>query len=96
MTYDHGSLALALTCSVYIRPPALAFVQHPTNNNHSTTQHFNQLHSNSINYLYLFNPTPTPQVNMSGMMDKVKAKVDQVMHKDKTHGKHFVEYLQQK
>jgi hypothetical protein len=26
---------------------------------------------------------------MSGVMDKVKAKVDQVMHKDKTHGKLF-------
>ncbi|KAI4935787.1 hypothetical protein J4E85_001113 [Alternaria conjuncta] len=28
---------------------------------------------------------------MSGVMDKVKAKVDQVMHKDKTHGKHFLQ-----
>jgi hypothetical protein len=32
---------------------------------------------------------------MSGMMDKVKAKVDQVMHKDKTHGKHFQDFEQQ-
>ena len=26
---------------------------------------------------------------MSGVMEKVKAKVDQVMHKDKTHGEYF-------
>jgi hypothetical protein len=77
-----------LTCGVYISPPALAFVQHLNNNNHSTTQHFNQLQPTPINHTYS-NSTSTKSANMSGMMDKVKAKVDQVMHKDKTHGMYF-------
>lgn len=54
------------------------------------TQHSNQLHSSPISYLYhlLFK---VHTAIMSGVMDKVKAKVDQVMHKDKTHGKHFLQ-----